>query len=43
VSERHEKETFFILRAKCDVIAHELGVNHLDLVVKYQPASPSSY
>jgi uncharacterized protein with ATP-grasp and redox domains len=41
VSERHEKETFFILRAKCSVIARELGVNHLDLVIKHQPALQS--
>ncbi len=36
VSERHEKDTFYILRAKCNVISHELGVNPLDLIVKYQ-------
>lgn len=36
VSERHEKDTFYILRAKCEVISHELGVNHLDLIVKHQ-------
>ncbi len=42
VSERHEKDTFYILRAKCDVISHELGVNHLDLIVKYQAPRVSS-
>jgi uncharacterized protein with ATP-grasp and redox domains len=36
VSERFEKETFYILRAKCEVISQQLGVNHLDLIVKYQ-------
>jgi uncharacterized protein with ATP-grasp and redox domains len=38
LSERDDKDIFFILRAKCEVIARELGVNHLDLIMKHQPA-----
>jgi uncharacterized protein with ATP-grasp and redox domains len=37
LTEQHDKNIFFILRAKCSVIAQELGVNHLDLVMKHQP------
>jgi uncharacterized protein with ATP-grasp and redox domains len=37
LSERDDKDIFFILRAKCEVIARELGVNHLNLVMKHQP------
>ena len=38
-SERDDKDIFMILRAKCAVIARELGVNHLDLIMKHQPAA----
>jgi damage-control phosphatase, subfamily I len=34
ISERHDKEIYFVLRAKCGIIARELGVNELDLVMK---------
>jgi uncharacterized protein with ATP-grasp and redox domains len=37
MSERHDKDIFYILRAKCDIIAHELGVGYLDLIMKHQP------
>jgi damage-control phosphatase, subfamily I len=38
-SELDDKDIFFILRAKCAVIAHELGVSHLDLIMKHQAGS----
>lgn len=37
-SELDDKDIFLILRAKCSVIAHELGVSHLDLIMKHQAA-----
>jgi uncharacterized protein with ATP-grasp and redox domains len=38
ISERHDQEIYFILRAKCGIIARDLGVGELDLVMKCQPA-----
>jgi uncharacterized protein with ATP-grasp and redox domains len=38
ISERHDQEIYFILRAKCGIIARDLGVGGLDLVMKCQPA-----
>jgi damage-control phosphatase, subfamily I len=38
ISERYDKETYFILRAKCGIIADDLGVSHLDLIMKHTPA-----
>lgn len=42
LSEQHDKDVFYILRAKCDIIAHELGVNHLDLIMQHAPARQHS-
>ena len=39
LSERHDKEIYFILRAKCGIIARELGVSELDLVMKHESES----